>query len=76
MKNKKPYQKKIINLPPQLRFLGRAAIHSFKLPDGTTGRWESLCNDEQTVLVAGLTPEKNPDLVELFRFPCERGDST
>lgn len=72
MARKMKFEKEIVDLPSQFRFLRKVAIHSFRLPDGTIGRWESLFDEGHTVLVAALTPEKNLVLVELFRFPCER----
>lgn len=71
-KLKPSFQKAIVELPPRFRFLRKAAIHSFQLPGGASGRWESLFDEGHTVLVAALTPEKSLVLVELFRFPCER----
>ena len=63
------FQEKILELPERFRFLYRLAVHTFDLPNGGHGRWESGHSNEAGVLVAALTPEKKLILVTLFRFP-------
>jgi len=65
------FRKKIVK-PPGLKFI-KLAIHSFTLPSGTVGRWESIYNPSPTssVLVLGLTPENKILLIHIFRFPVE-----
>ncbi|OGZ11690.1 MAG: hypothetical protein A3D67_03325 [Candidatus Lloydbacteria bacterium RIFCSPHIGHO2_02_FULL_51_22] len=77
MDEKKPvYTTGIVEMPG-MRFKGkRVAVHSFTLPSGKQGRWESVqVSEKPTVLLAGFTKElHNLVLVRLFRFPV--GDFT
>lgn len=66
-------QKDIIELP--LQFIRKVAVHTFPLPNGKVGRWESLYSPNPdtipTVLTLAITEERNIVIVKMFRFPVE-----
>ncbi len=52
------------------RWMKTACIHIFNKSDGSPGQWESIKgSDVPTVLLCGLTKNKELVLVNLFRFP-------
>lgn len=70
------YTTEVVEIGQGMRFkMKRGAVHSFTLPSGKQGRWESMqVSQKPTVLLLGLTEEKKFVLVRLFRFPV--GDFT
>ncbi len=57
---------------PEGRWTKKLCIHEFPLPEGKTGRWESLdVGETPTVLLCGLTESKELILVNMFRFPVQ-----
>lgn len=53
------------------RWMKKARIQQFELPNNKTGQWESIDEGEvPTVLMCGLTRDKKLILVHLFRFPA------
>src|SRR3989344_6928233 len=57
---------------PDGKWINNLCIHEFTMPGGKKGRWESLDEgDTPTVLLCGLTKQKNLILVNLFRFPVQ-----
>lgn len=63
------FGEKIIELPAQLKFIRNIAVQTFQLADNQEGRWESLYNENDTVLIAPLTKKRELVLVEIFRYP-------
>src|SRR3989344_9586279 len=72
---KPEYTTEIVHVPGMRFKAKRVAAHSFTLPSGKQGRWESVrMSDKPTVLLAGFTDGGKLVLVRLFRFPV--GDFT
>src|SRR3989344_3877154 len=76
MDEKKPtYTTEIVEVPGMRFGAKRVAVHSFVLPSGRQGRWESVrLSDKPAALLLGITAEQKIVLVRLFRFPV--GDFT
>ncbi|HLP86295.1 MAG TPA: NUDIX hydrolase [Candidatus Paceibacterota bacterium] len=54
------------------KWIKRILMHTFTLPNGNSGRWESVdFGDEPSVLICGLTEEREMILVNIFRFPVQ-----
>ena len=71
MDTEKPtYTTEIVEVPGMRFGAKRVAVHSFVLPSGRQGRWESVrLSDKPAALLLGITAEKKIVLVRLFRFP-------
>lgn len=63
------FGEKIIELPPQFKFRRNIAVQTFQIADNLEGRWESLYDESNTVLIAPLTKRGKLVLVEIFRYP-------
>ncbi|OGF23735.1 hypothetical protein A3H09_03320 [Candidatus Falkowbacteria bacterium RIFCSPLOWO2_12_FULL_45_13] len=62
------FRQEIFELP-EFYFVKHVAVQTFALPDGSEGRWESVYEENRTILVAALTGQGNLVLVQQFRFP-------
>jgi len=72
MSSLKPSSEIVQILVPEARWIKEIRVNKFLIPQGKSGEWESIEEGEDpSVLICGLTPNKEIILIKIFRFPVQ-----